>query len=129
LAKDGLFDGVDVTGGDRHQRRRRQLPPSAWLKRVEWPFPVMADDATATAASAYGINVPYFAMVDADGKVAARSTGEISGRDHRQHQGAQGRRALPLVVERAPPAAESVAGAHTPTRSSRWCWCGIRCSA
>ena len=53
-------------------------PPSAWLEREKWPFPVMADDAASHAASAYGLQFyPYFVFVDADGKVVGRATGEL----------------------------------------------------
>ena len=79
LAKDGVFDGVDVTAiatGTNDQYPN--YPPSAWLKSVGWPFPVMADSTTGTAAQAYGISAyPYFVLVNADGTVAGRGTGEL----------------------------------------------------
>ncbi len=39
----------------------------------------MADSKTATAAEAYGLSAyPYFVLVDANGKVVGRATGEVS---------------------------------------------------
>ena len=53
-------------------------PPQAWLEREKWPTPVMADDTNDTAANALGLSsFPYFVFVDAQGKVAARTAGEI----------------------------------------------------
>ncbi len=80
LAKDGVFDGVDVTAvATGTNPDADNYPPSAWLEREDWPFAVMADSQSGTAAEAYGISAyPYFVMVDADGKVAGRATGEVS---------------------------------------------------
>jgi hypothetical protein len=48
------------------------------LKNAGWPFAVMADTPQGTAATAYGINAyPYFVLVDGNGKVAGRATGEV----------------------------------------------------
>ena len=45
---------------------------------MKWPFPVLADSTQFTAATAYGLSAyPYFVLVNADGKVAARATGEV----------------------------------------------------
>jgi thiol-disulfide isomerase/thioredoxin len=54
-------------------------PPSAWLARVGWPGPVMADSTDLTAAQAYGLqSFPYLVAVKADGTVAARGIGELT---------------------------------------------------
>ena len=51
---------------------------SAWLKGEKWPFPVMADSPTGTGAEAYGLtSYPYFVLVNADGTVAGRGSGEL----------------------------------------------------
>ncbi len=53
-------------------------PPSAWLTREHWPFPVLVDTADATAATAYGLqSYPFLVYVDAAGKVVGRTAGEI----------------------------------------------------
>ena len=72
-------DNLDVmavsTGIDK---TRGNYPPSAWLAKEAWPFPVMADDANSTAASAYGLtSFPYFVVVSPEGKVLVRNSGEI----------------------------------------------------
>jgi cytochrome c biogenesis protein CcmG, thiol:disulfide interchange protein DsbE len=79
LAKQGVFEGVDVTAvATGTTEEAPNYPPSAWLEREDWPFPVLADSASGTAARAYGLPAyPYFVLVDADGKVAGRGTGEI----------------------------------------------------
>jgi thiol-disulfide isomerase/thioredoxin len=79
LAKQGVFDGVDVTAvATGTNEQADNYPPSAWLHRVDWPFSVMADSPTGTAAQAYGLSAyPYFVMVKADGTVAGRGTGEL----------------------------------------------------
>ena len=54
-------------------------PPSAWLARVHWPTPIMADDAQSDAANALGLSAyPYFVFVDANNRVVARTSGEIT---------------------------------------------------
>jgi cytochrome oxidase Cu insertion factor (SCO1/SenC/PrrC family) len=80
LAKQGKLDGVDVqtvtTGTDP---RYDNYPPSSWLQREDWPYPVLTDDAQNSAASAYGLQFyPYFVFVDANGNVVGRASGEAS---------------------------------------------------
>jgi len=54
-------------------------PPSAWLQKVGWKAPTMADSPDSKAASAFGLTAfPYFVAVDGSGKVVARTTGEIT---------------------------------------------------
>lgn len=56
---------------------RPNYPPSAWLAKEKWPFPVMADDKSNTASKAYGLSsFPFFVALRADGTVAARMSGE-----------------------------------------------------
>jgi thiol-disulfide isomerase/thioredoxin len=80
--KDGLTPtGVDViavaTGTDP---ANPNFPPSEWLAREEFPalWPVIADSADKKAANAFGLSgYPYFVLVDAQGKVFTRLSGEI----------------------------------------------------
>ena len=83
LAKRGAFDGVDVTAvATGTNTGYPNYPPSAWLKRDHWPFPVMADSKDYAAANAYGLTAyPYFVLVDQDGKVAGRASGEVTDAD------------------------------------------------
>lgn len=54
-------------------------PPSAWLAREGWPKPVLADNAGSAAGKAYGLTAfPYTVLLDAEGTVVFRASGEIS---------------------------------------------------
>jgi hypothetical protein len=80
--KDGKTPtGVDViavaTGTDP---ANTNFPPSEWLAREEFPalWPVIADSADKKAANAFGLSgYPYFVLVDAQGNVFKRLSGEI----------------------------------------------------
>ncbi len=54
-------------------------PPSAWLQRIGWTNPTLADSSTDDAAKAWGLpSYPYFVAVDGNGKVVTRATGELT---------------------------------------------------
>jgi thiol-disulfide isomerase/thioredoxin len=54
-------------------------PPSEWLAEYSWPSPILADSEAADAANAFGLpSYPYFVLVDGDGNVVARATGELT---------------------------------------------------
>ena len=80
--KDGKTPtGVDViavaTGTDP---ANPNFPPSEWLAREEFPalWPVIADSADKKAANAFGLSgYPYFVLIDAQGNVFKRLSGEI----------------------------------------------------
>ena len=80
--KDGQTPtGIDViavaTGTDP---ANPNFPPSEWLAREEFPalWPVIADSADKKAADAFGLSgYPYFVLVDEQGKVFKRLSGEI----------------------------------------------------
>ena len=58
---------------------RPNYPPSAWLEKEHWPVKVLADSDKNQAADAFGLSAyPYFVAADAQGKVVARTTGEIT---------------------------------------------------
>lgn len=53
-------------------------PPSVWLERESFPFPVIYDDEENTAAVAYGLSAfPFWVVLDSDGRVVQRFTGEL----------------------------------------------------
>jgi thiol-disulfide isomerase/thioredoxin len=57
-------------------------PPSAWLEAEAWPIPTLVDDATSTAATTFGLSgFPFFVAIDAEGRVVARASGELSAAD------------------------------------------------
>jgi thiol-disulfide isomerase/thioredoxin len=76
----GLPQGVQlVTVATDTNPNSSNYPPSAWLSRVGWPVPALADDGRFTAAAAYGLSAfPFFCAVDAQNKVVLRVTGELS---------------------------------------------------
>ena len=81
LQREGkLAKGVDVTAVTTNTSPEfPNYPPSAWLHREKWPFPVLADSKSGDAARAYGLTAfPYFVLVDGEGQVVARATGEVS---------------------------------------------------
>lgn len=56
---------------------RPNYPPSAWLERERFPFPVLADDASGTAAGALGTTgFPHLVMLDPSGAVMWRFSGQ-----------------------------------------------------
>ena len=72
--------GVRVVGvATATDERRDNYPPSEWLVRESFPWPVMADSADGDAAAAFGVTgYPFFAFVDADGTVQWRLSGEVA---------------------------------------------------
>lgn len=80
LAETPLPDGVRlVTVSTAVVENRGNYPPQAWLEGEGWTVPVLADDANQTAAQAFGLtSFPYFVAVDAEGKVVARASGELT---------------------------------------------------
>ncbi len=79
VADGGLPDGVELvsvaTGIDRN---RPNYPPQAWLEREDWPVPTLVDGNNA-ANQAYGLtSYPYWVLVDSDGNVVQRWSGETT---------------------------------------------------
>ena len=75
----GVPEGLDLvsvaTGIDPS---RPNYPPAAWLQREGWTVPVIADTSN-TVAQAYGLPAyPFWVFVDANGKVVARTVGELT---------------------------------------------------
>ncbi|HKN90880.1 MAG TPA: TlpA disulfide reductase family protein [Acidimicrobiia bacterium] len=83
LKSNPLPKGVDLyTVSTAVNQPRGNYPPSAWLEKVGWTAPVLADSDDGKAANAFGLpGFPYFVAVDASGKVVARTSGEISTDD------------------------------------------------
>jgi len=78
-ADGGVPKGMDVIGvATSTSPDAPNYPPSDWLEREKFPFPVMADSSEYDAANAYGLSAfPYFVVFDSSGKVVSRATGEI----------------------------------------------------
>jgi thiol-disulfide isomerase/thioredoxin len=58
---------------------RPNYPPSQWVVDKGWPWPTVADDAESNAFLDFGgTGFPFLVMLDADGTVLARQSGESS---------------------------------------------------
>ena len=56
---------------------RPNYPPSEWIVDKGWPFPTMADSENSEALDAFGgTGFPFLVIVDSDGTVLARQSGE-----------------------------------------------------
>lgn len=77
----GVPDNLDVVAvATQIDPTLQNFPPVKWLEREGFPtlWPVMVDDAKGTAANAMGADGwPYFVLLDADGKVMFRHSGQI----------------------------------------------------
>ena len=57
---------------------RNNYPPSTWLAEAGWQPPVLVDSESSEIAQAYGLNAfPYWVVLDGDGTVLARTSGEV----------------------------------------------------
>ena len=71
---------VGITTGSRNDQAN--WPPSEWIETMKWPFEVMADSETQQAAAAYGLDgYPFMVILDAQGNVAKRMSGEVEVAD------------------------------------------------
>ena len=60
------------------RKDRPNYPPSVWLARERWSVPVLTDDASSAAATAFGLSgTPFYVVVDARGAVVQRVAGAI----------------------------------------------------
>jgi cytochrome c biogenesis protein CcmG/thiol:disulfide interchange protein DsbE len=75
--------GVNVIGiATATSADQPNYPPSTWLAKAGFPWPIMADSPTGDAATALGISSwPGFVLIGKDGKVLWRSSGEIDVTD------------------------------------------------
>ena len=83
LAEQGAFDGVRtvavLTGTDE---AAPNFPPAAWLEDENWTGDVLVDDESSSSALSYGLaGYPFLVMLDADGRVVARTSGELPAED------------------------------------------------
>jgi thiol-disulfide isomerase/thioredoxin len=71
-------EGLDIVGVSTGvSDDRPNFPPDEWLVDMDWQWPVLADDDVGTAMSAYGgTSYPTIVLVDADGDVFRRLSGE-----------------------------------------------------
>lgn len=79
LAENPLPDDVDLYGvATSSNPNAPNYPPADWLAEEQWTFPTL-DDADNSAAAQYGLSgFPFFVGIDAEGKVVARGSGELT---------------------------------------------------
>lgn len=71
---------VGITTASRNDQAN--WPPSEWIKSMDWTFEVMADSDKQQASAAYGVDgFPFMVILDAQGKVAKRFSGEVEVAD------------------------------------------------
>lgn len=75
----GGVEGVEVMSvATSTNSARANYPPSEWLEREGWDSPVVLDDTDSSIHLSYGGGgFPYWVFLNADGTVAARSSGEL----------------------------------------------------
>lgn len=78
LAENDFPDGVDfISVATASSPDRPNWPPSAWLAREGWSIPTLVDDEAFSALGAFGQGgFPYYVLVDRNGLVAHRMSGE-----------------------------------------------------
>ena len=83
-----LPDGVEVVGvATGIDRNRPNYPPHAWFERENWDVPTVVDGDSG-ALRAYGITTfPGWVLIDGDGNVVQRWTGETSAEQLSQRIG------------------------------------------
>jgi thiol-disulfide isomerase/thioredoxin len=75
----GVPEGVEVISLSVYSDPTRgNFPPAAWLRQAAWDLPLIADDEGHTLVATLGIPaVPFWLLVNADGTVMQRATGQL----------------------------------------------------
>lgn len=79
----GVPTGVEIVGiSTSAGSDKPNWPPSAWLTREQFSWPVLVDNNKDEAAVALGLTgFPTFVFLDAEGKVLLRTSGEVEMKD------------------------------------------------
>ena len=79
LETNALPEGVDLIAvSTLEDASRDNHPPADWLAGEGWTFPVIADTPDFRVATSYGVSaVPFWAFLDAEGRVLARVAGNL----------------------------------------------------
>ncbi len=83
LLESGELDDVRTVGIlTSTSADRPNHPPVAWLEREGWTGEILLDDEASSAAQHYGLSgFPYLVVVDEQGEVVARASGELPAED------------------------------------------------
>ena len=79
LSSNPLPDGVEVVAVSTFpDATRDNYPPADWFTGVDWPYPVMADDAAGSIMTMFGMSrVPSWVVIDDQNFVTVRVTGAL----------------------------------------------------
>ena len=80
LNENDLPNGVEVVAISTSVREGTpNYPPSEWFEAENWPTQVLVDSPEKTIAEAYGLTgFPFWVLVDGEGVVVHRSSGELT---------------------------------------------------
>jgi thiol-disulfide isomerase/thioredoxin len=80
LDTNGAPEGVRLVAlATSNDAGKPNYPAGPWLVKERWTVPTMVDDKASDAAQALGVTgFPYFVVVDAQGKVVERTSGELT---------------------------------------------------
>ncbi len=80
LAENDLPAGVDLIAvSTAVDSSRPNHPPSAWFEAEDWPLTALRDSSTNDIADSYGLtSFPYMVVIDGQGAVARRVSGELT---------------------------------------------------
>ena len=80
LDTNGAPEGVRLVAlATSNDAGKPNYPAGQWLVKERWTVPTMLDDKASDGAQALGVTgFPYFVVVDAQGKVVERTSGELT---------------------------------------------------
>ena len=80
LNENDLPNGVEVVAISTSVREGTpNYPPSEWFEAENWPTQVLVDSPEKTIAEAYGLTgFPFWVLIDGEGVVVHRSSGELT---------------------------------------------------
>ena len=80
LNENDLPNGVEVVAISTSVREGTpNYPPSEWFEAENWPTQVLVDSPDKTLAAAFGLTgFPYWVLIDGEGTVIHRSSGELT---------------------------------------------------
>lgn len=80
LEANGAPEGVRLVAiATSNDSGKPNYPAGQWLVKEKWTVPTMLDDKASDAAQALGVTgFPYFVVVDAQGRVVERTSGELT---------------------------------------------------
>ena len=80
LSENEIPNGIKIVAISTSVREGTpNYPPSEWFESENWPTQVLVDSRDSEIAAAYGLTgFPFWVLVDGEGEVIHRSSGELS---------------------------------------------------